>query len=257
MATPEEAYAKALEIKVTKDGDFDIVSIPDDTLGVESLISAIGTYQAREDRIDERAHELQLGALQGQTATTVADFNLQGVQAQSEATKFAATESAGATKFAATEAAGATKVAAREAAGATKFAASEAARGQIGAATQVAGATKFAATEAARGAIESQRVAGASQERQVSLKGTQDRLLAVEQGGQERLNIETTGGQQRATQRELLGSQERQIGLTGEQQRLLAQEQGRQQRETDLQNEKFRRYKEAKDAAQASRAFRA
>ena len=191
------------------------------------------------------------------------------------------------------------------------------------AARESSGATRFAATEAARGAIETQRAASASQERQVSLKGVQDRLTAIEQGAQERLNIGLTGEQQRLTQAQLLAGQERQIGLTGTQQRLtqaqllsgqerqigltgeqqrlteaergkqerlgisatgieqrltqgqllsgqerqiemtgaqqrmLAQEQGRQQRETDMQTEMNRRYKEAKDAAQASRAFRA
>jgi hypothetical protein len=213
------------------------------------------------------------------------------------------------------------------------------------AARESSGATRFAATEAARGAIETQRAASASQERQVSLKGEQDRLTAIEQGAQERLNIGLTGEQQRQTQAQLLAGQERQIGLTGTQQRLtqaqllagqerqigltgtqqrltqaqllsgqerqigltgeqqrlteaergkqerlgisatgieqrltqgqllsgqerqiemtgaqqrmLAQEQGRQQRETDMQTEMNKRYKEAKDAAQASRAFRA
>lgn len=169
------------------------------------------------------------------------------------------------------------------------------------AAREAAGATRFAATEGARAAIESQRVQSQSLERQIGLKGAQDRLLAVEQGSQERLNIRATGEQQRLTQGQLLGGQERQIGLTGEQQRLttaetgkqerlgitttgaeqrstqaqllagqerqiemtgaqqrlLAQEQGRQQRETEMQAEMNRRYKEAKDAAQAARAFRA
>jgi len=235
MATREEAYEKALQVKISQVGDVDIVSSPETSGAVEALIALQQNRDNLLAREDERTHELNLGVLQGQTQTTIADFNLQGVRSQSEATRFAAAEAANANKFAASEAANA-----------AKFGASQAAE-----------ATKFSATEGARGQIESQRVASESQERQVGLKGVQDRLLAVEQGSQERLNIETTGRQQRETQAQLLGSQERQIGLTGEQQRLLAQEQGRQQRETDLQQEQFRRYKEAKDAAQAARAFRA
>ena len=125
------------------------------------------------------------------------------------------------------------------------------------AASQSAGATRFAATEGARAAITTQKIASESQEKQIGLQGAQDRLLAVEQGGQERLNIATRGEQERLGM-VTSGEQERlNIGARGEQERLLTQEQGRQQRETDLQTEQFRRYKEAKDAAQASRAFRA
>lgn len=267
-SSPEKALEKALQVKITKQGDVDIISSPETTPALEALIA----YQQNADnniaRIDERTHEGKLAEVQAQTQTTIADLNLQGIQATASAQQAVGLAQASATETAARES---------------------------------SGATRFAATEGARAAIESQRIASQSQERQIGLKGAQDRLLAVEQGAQERLNIGATGEQQRRTQAQLLAGQERQIGLTGReqrltaaetgkqerlgiaatgteqratqaqllagqerqiemtgaQQRMLAQEQGRQQRETEMQAEMNRRYKEAKDAAQAARAFRA
>ena len=208
-----------------------------DTLGVgqaETFNELEGQFRLDEQNLENKSNE-RLG-----------EFNLQGVQAQADATKFAAEQSAG--------------------------------------------ATRFAASESARGQIETQRIASQSAERQIGLTGAEERLTTVTRGEQERLGISrtgeeerlttvtrgeqerlgitrtgeeqrqtirSTGEEQRATQRDLLASQERQIGLTGTEERLNIGETGRQQRETDLQQELFRRFKEEKDYTQARTAFRA
>ena len=98
------------------------------------------------------------------------------------------------------------------------------------------------------------------------------------QGLEERRSIETTGAQQRATQSELLAGQERQIGLTGREERETQRERfagetgltrvrgeedragiretGSEQRQTGLQQEMFRRYKEDRDYQQAQTQYR-
>lgn len=134
-----------------------------------------------------------------------------------------------------------------------------------------------------------QRELLAGQERQIGLTGSEERRTQAERlageerqiglrGAEERLGIETTGREQRATQSELLAGQERQIGLTGEQERATQRErfagetgleqtrgietretigrQAREQRETELQQELYRRYREEKDYSQARAAFR-
>lgn len=213
----------------------DIIQLPDITSVYSGIIDLLGSEQADRINYNKSIADKELANINNLSNERIADFNLQGVKSQSEATRYAA--------------------------------------------EQAAGAQRFAATEGARAQIESTQLATASQERQIGLTGTQQRLLAVEQGGQERLNIETTGRQQRQTQADLLAGQERQIGLTGQEQRstqkeLLAgqerqiqmtgaeqrstiQEQARQDRETALQSELFRRYKEQKDQNDALRAFRA
>ena len=71
--------------------------------------------------------------------------------------------------------------------------------------------------------------------RRYRARGAEERLLAETRGEQERATTETRGEQQRLT-----------VGKTGE-----------ETRATNLQQEQFRRYKEARDEQQAKSAYRA
>lgn len=233
------------------------VSVPGDTAATMNSLVA-GTARM-EDRIDMGFLADQATILKDRDNTiraTESANQLAGVGLQADATRFAASESAGATRFAASEGA--------RAAITTQQIASQSQERQIGlkgaqdrllAVEQGAQERlNIGATGEQQRQTQAQLLAG--QERQIGLTGEQQRLTQGQLlAGQER-QIGLTGEQQRLTQAQLLAGQERQIGLTGEQQRLLAQEQGRQQRETEMQAEMNRRYKEAKDAADAARAFR-
>jgi hypothetical protein len=71
--------------------------------------------------------------------------------------------------------------------------------------------------------------------RRYRARGAEERLLSETRGEQERATTETRGEQQRLT-----------VGKTGE-----------ETRETNLQQEQFRRYKENRDYQQAQSAYRA
>ena len=71
--------------------------------------------------------------------------------------------------------------------------------------------------------------------RRYRARGAEERLLAETRGEQERATTETRGEQQRLT-----------VGKTGE-----------ETRETNLQQEQFRRYKENRDYQQAQSAYKA
>ena len=71
--------------------------------------------------------------------------------------------------------------------------------------------------------------------RRYRARGAEERLLSETRGEQERATTETRGEQQRLT-----------VGKTGE-----------ETRATNLQQEQFRRYKEARDEQQAKSAYRA
>jgi hypothetical protein len=198
-------------------------------------MDVLGAGQAETFNELEGQYNLDEQFLENQSNERLGQFNLQGVQAQAEATKYAAEQSAG--------------------------------------------ATRFAATESARGQIETQRVASESAERQIGLTGAQERLTTVTRGEQERLGIATTGEQERLTtatrgEQERLGiaatgeqerstQRERFIGETGLEQTRGTEEretigrQAREQRETELQQELYRRFREEKDYAQSRAAFRA
>ena len=76
-------------------------------------------------------------------------------------------------------------------------------------------------------------------------------------GAEERLLKETEGEQTRAT-RETEGAQERLTTQTrGEEQRATIGKSGEETRQTALQQEQFRRYKEARDEQQAKSAYKA
>lgn len=156
-----------------------------------SIMDVLGSSQAETFNELEGQYRLDEQMLENKSNERLGEFNLQGTQAQAEATKYASEQSAG--------------------------------------------ATRFAATESARGQIETQKIASDSAERQIGLTGTE----------------------QRKTQADLLAGQERQIGLTGAEERLTVGKQAQEQRETELQQELYRRYREEKDYSQARSAFRA
>lgn len=142
-----KAFLDTFLSDLQKKGGLNIVTSPTQSNAIESYIT--GQQQAWADKYaaDREATEIGIAQADNQTKISLGQMNLQGVQAQAEA-------------------------------------------------------QKFAATEAARGSIETQRVASESQERQIGLEG-------------------------------------------------------KETRETNLQSELFRRYKEAKDQGDALRAFRA
>ena len=125
-----------------------------DTTPVTESLTA-GQQQAANtfSQLLDQTNELQLAQADNQTRIQLGAQNLQGVQAQADATKFASSEQAGATKFAS-----------QQAAEAEKFSS-----------VQSAEATKFAATEQARGSIETERVRSESLERQIGLQGEETR----------------------------------------------------------------------------------
>ena len=87
--------------------------------------------------------------------------------------------------------------------------------------------------------------------------GEQQRLSARVAGQEQRAGMAETGTQTRATAR--VQGQEQRAGIaeTGTQTRATKRVEGQEVRETDLQREMFRRYKEARDYGQAQRAYKA
>ena len=76
-------------------------------------------------------------------------------------------------------------------------------------------------------------------------------------GQEDRGRISTTGAETRATRR-VEGQEDRgRISTTGAETRATRRVEGQEVRATDLQKEQFRRYKEARDYAQAQSAYRA
>jgi hypothetical protein len=116
--------------------------------------------------------------LENQSNERLGEFNLQGVRAQADATKYASEQSAGATKFAATESARGQIE--------TQRVASESAERQIG----LTGAEERLTT-----------VTRGEQERLgIATTGEEERKTTVTRGEQERLGIGETGRQQRETE---------------------------------------------------------
>jgi len=76
-------------------------------------------------------------------------------------------------------------------------------------------------------------------------------------GQEQRAGMAETGTQQRASAR--VAGQEQRAGLAegGAQTRATKRVEGQEVRETDLQREMFRRYKEARDYGQAQTAYKA
>jgi len=102
---------------------------------------------------------------------------------------------------------------------------------------------------------------------QAQLLSGQERQIGL-RGQEERRAIGARGTETRATQAQLLSGQERQIGLRGseerqttrvrgEEQRAGIREAGSETRQTALQQEAFRRYKENRDFQQSRSAYRA
>ena len=264
---------------VSKTKDATVLQLPDITSIFSGILDVMGNAQAEKFNADKAQSDQILQNLVNLGNEKIAGFNLQGVQAQADATKFASEQSANATKFASSEAA-------RAQITSTELATSSAER-QIGlqgtenrllavtqgeqermniAATGVEqrlniGETgrqermNISATGTEQRLTQAQLLAG--QERQIGLTGQQQRLTQGQLlAGQER-QIQLTGREQRSTQQQLLAGQERQIMMTGAEQRSTIQEQARQDRNTALQSELFRRYKEQKDQSDALRSFRA
>ena len=103
----------------------------------------------------------------------------------------------------------------------------------------------------------SARVAGAEQRAGFAEQGTQQRASARVAGQEQRAGMAETGTQTRATAR--VQGQEQRAGIaeTGAQTRATKRVEGQEVRETDLQREMFRRYKEARDYGQAQTAYKA
>ena len=103
----------------------------------------------------------------------------------------------------------------------------------------------------------SARVAGQEQRAGFAEQGTQTRASARVAGQEQRAGMAETGTQQRASAR--VAGQEQRAGIaeTGAQTRATKRVEGQEVRETDLQREMFRRYKEARDYGQAQSAYKA
>jgi len=164
-----KSFTKAFAPEVIKAAGANVLQSPNTAPGTEALITQQQQDFIRESLDKNRELEASIAQADNATRVTLGQQNLQGVQAQADATKFASTQQAEATKFSS---------------------------------VQAAEAQKFSATEQARGSIETQRVASESEERQIGLRG-------------------------------------------------------KEERETNLQSELFRRFKEAKDQLDALKAFKA
>ena len=175
-----QRFLDAFKAEIQKGAGADILRSPNQAAATEALITDQQQNFIREITASDQELEASIAQGDNQTRVTLGSQNLEGVKAQADATKFSATEQAGATKFAS-----------QQAAEAEKFSS-----------VQQAEAQKFSATEQARGSIETQRVASESEERQIGLRG-------------------------------------------------------KEERETNLQSELFRRFKEAKDQLDALKAFKA
>ena len=103
----------------------------------------------------------------------------------------------------------------------------------------------------------SARVAGEEQRAGIETEGTQKRASARVAGEEQRAGMETEGAQTRASAR--VAGEEQRAGMetTGAQNRATRRVEGEEVRETDLQREMFRRYKESRDYGQAQAAYKA
>ena len=92
--------------------------------------------------------------------------------------------------------------------------------------------------------------------RRYRARGAEERLLKETEGEQTRATRETEGAQTRLT-RETEGAQERLTTQTrGQEQRAAIGKSGEETRQTALQQEQFRRYKENRDFQQAQSAYK-
>ena len=103
----------------------------------------------------------------------------------------------------------------------------------------------------------SARVAGQEQRAGYAEQGAQARASARVGGQERRAELAEGGAQTRASAR--VAGQEQRAGLAegGAQTRASKRVEGQEVRETDLQREMFRRYKEARDYGQAQTAYKA
>ena len=103
----------------------------------------------------------------------------------------------------------------------------------------------------------SARVAGQEQRAGYAEQGAQSRASARVGGQERRAELAEGGAQTRASAR--VAGQEQRAGLAegGSQTRATKRVEGQEVRETDLQREMFRRYKEARDYGQAQTAYKA
>ena len=103
----------------------------------------------------------------------------------------------------------------------------------------------------------SARVAGQEQRAGYAEQGAQARASARVGGQERRAELAEGGAQTRASAR--VAGQEQRAGLAegGSQTRATKRVEGQEVRETDLQREMFRRYKEARDYGQAQQAYKA
>ena len=87
--------------------------------------------------------------------------------------------------------------------------------------------------------------------------GTQQRASARVAGQEQRAGMAEAGAQTRGTRR--VEGQEQRAGMRvgGQETRATRRTEGEQVRETDLQREMFRRYKEGRDYGQAQSAYKA
>ena len=93
--------------------------------------------------------------------------------------------------------------------------------------------------------------------RRYRARGAEERLLKETEGEQTRATRETEGAQTRLT-RETEGAQERLTTQTrGQEQRAAIGKSGEETRQTALQQEQFRRYKENRDFQQSRDAYKA
>ena len=103
----------------------------------------------------------------------------------------------------------------------------------------------------------SARVAGEEQRAGMAEGGAQQRASARVAGEEQRAGMAETGTQQRASAR--VAGEEQRAGMaeTGAKTRASRRVEGQEVRETDLQREMFRRYKESRDYGQAQSAYKA
>ncbi len=103
----------------------------------------------------------------------------------------------------------------------------------------------------------SARVGGQERRAELAESGAQTRASARVAGQEQRAGLAEGGAQTRASAR--VAGQEQRAGLAegGAQTRATKRVEGQEVRETDLQREMFRRYKEARDYGQAQQAYKA
>ena len=103
----------------------------------------------------------------------------------------------------------------------------------------------------------SARVAGQEQRAGYAEQGAQSRASARIGGQERRAELAEGGAQTRASARVAGQEQRAGLGEGGAQTRATKRVEGQEVRETDLQREMFRRYKEARDYGQAQTAYKA